>query len=342
MELVLKEIGDKNLWESFLLDISEKTFLQSWNWGEFQKRMGHKINRLGFFEKEEIFALALVSQITAKRGRFFLIQHGPTVKEERVKKDVLEKLIFYLKERAEKEKISFLRMNPLWLKEDEKLFQEMNFLPSPIHASAYESTVRLAIRASEEELLKNMRKTTRYLIRQAQKNNDLKIIKSQNLNDVAVFDNLSKIVANHQRFVPFSFDFVKNEFDIFLKENQALLFFGKHQEKIVAGALIIFWSNIAFYHQAALDPSFHKIPISYLLIWEAIQEAKKRNCLFFDFWGFVDPQKYPKHPWAGPSLFKLGFGGKVFEYIKTQDFPFNKAYRLTRFFEKIRKIKRGL
>ena len=342
MEIILKEIRDKNLWENFLLDISDKTFLQSWNWGEFQERMGHKINRLGFFEKDEILALALVSQITAKRGRFFLIQHGPVVKDEKLKKDILEKLMLYLKERAKKEKVIFLRLNPLWSKEDEKLFKEMKFFPSPMHASAYESTVKLDIRGSEEELLKNMRKTTRYLIRQAQKIKDLEIVKSQSLNDIEVFHKLSQKVARHHQFVPFSFDFMKNQFEIFLKDNQVLLFFGRHEGKIGAGALIIFWSNIAFYHQAALDPSFHKIPISYLLIWEAIKEAKKRNCLLFDFWGFVDPQKYPQHPWAGPSLFKLGFGGKVFEYLKTQDFPFTKNYWLIYFFESLRKIKRRL
>jgi len=340
--LKIQEIINKYIWEGFLLDITEKTFLQSWNWGEFQERMGHRINRLGFFEKEKVFAVALVSQITAKRGRFFLIQHGPIVKEEKLKKEVLEKLILYLKERAKKEKVSFLRLNPLWPKGDEQLFKERKFFPSPMHASAYESTIRLDIRISEEELLKNMRKTTRYLVRQAQKTKELEIVKSQSLNDIEVFHKLSQNVAQHQRFVPFSFDFMKNQFEIFLKDNQALLFFARHQGKIGAGALIIFWSNIAFYHQAALDPFFHKVPLSYLLIWEAIKEAKKRNCLFFDFWGFVDPKKYPKHPWAGPSLFKLGFGGKVFEYLKTQDLPFNKSYWLTYFFEKIRKIKRGL
>ena len=48
------------------------------------------------------------------------------------------------------------------------------------------------------------------------------------------------------------------------------------------------------------------------------------------------------HPWAGLTLFKMGFGGYKKEFVKTQDFPLSKLYWLTYIFEKIRKSKRGL
>ena len=94
--------------------------------------------------------------------------------------------------------------------------------------------------------------------------------------------------------------------------------------EVVAGAMIIFWSGIAFYHQAASLGKFSKFSIPYLLQWEAIKEAKNRKCRVYDFWGFTDPEKFPKHPWAGPTLFKMGFGGYKKEYIKTQDFIISK------------------
>ena len=121
-----------------------------------------------------------------------------------------------------------------------------------------------------------------------------------------------------------------------------MLFFGKYQGRIISSALIIFWQKIGFYHQAALLPQYHKIPAAYLLQWEAIKEAKKRGCILYDFWGYIDPKKQPKHPWAGPTLFQMGFGGYKKEYLKTQDFPLSKKYWLTFIFEKLRKIKRGL
>ncbi len=106
--------------------------------------------------------------------------------------------------------------------------------------------------------------------------------------------------------------------------------------------MVIFWSGIGFYHQAASLSKYAKFSIPYLLQWEAIKEAKKRGCKLYDFWGFTDPEKEPKHPWAGPTLFKMGFGGYKKEYVKTQDFPLSKKYWLTYIFEKLRKTKRGL
>ena len=43
MESEVQEIKNKEIWEGFLLDCQEKTFLQSWNWGEFQIKTGNKI-----------------------------------------------------------------------------------------------------------------------------------------------------------------------------------------------------------------------------------------------------------------------------------------------------------
>ena len=69
----IRDIIDKNTWEDFLRSTEEKTFLQSWNWGEFNKKMGNKIWRMGLFENEKLLAIALVSKIVARRGKFFLI-----------------------------------------------------------------------------------------------------------------------------------------------------------------------------------------------------------------------------------------------------------------------------
>ena len=49
-----------------------------------------------------------------------------------------------------------------------------------------------------------------------------------------------------------------------------------------------------------------------------------------------------RHPWAGLSLFKMGFGGYRKNYIKTQDFVLSSKYWLNFVIEKIRKHKRNL
>ena len=76
--------------------------------------------------------------------------------------------------------------------------------------------------------------------------------------------------------------------------------------------------------------------------WKAIKEAKKRGCKIYDFWGYEDPVKNPKHPYSGPTLFKMGFGGYKEEYVKTQDLIISKKYWINYIVETIRRIKRGL
>ena len=351
----IKEINPstdgKSEWENFLLSCNDKTFLQSWNWGDFNEKTGSKIWRMGIYSYEKLIAVCLAVEISAKRGRFLFIPHGPVVAENVDKKEVLACVMERLKVVAKKEKANFIRISPLFpasstgglqAPENENIFSDLGFRNAPMHSSAYEATWRLDINLPEAELLKNMRKTTRYLIKKASENSDILIEKTSDPKNIEIYQKLNKEVSARQKFVPFSNKFIKNEFEIFNADNEVLFFFGKYKGEVAAGAMIIFWSGIAFYHQAASISKFAKYSIPYLLQWEAIKEAKARGCKIYDFWGFTDPEKYPKHPWAGPTLFKMGFGGYKTEYVKTQDFVISKKYWINYIIEKIRKFKRGL
>lgn len=352
----VRNINNKEIWENFLLQCPAsaeasageggKTFLQSWNWGEFQKEMGNKIWRLGIYDKENLICVALVSKIIAKRGTFLLIQHLHSVALAKAtkKQEILNTLLEELKKIGKEENCSFIRTNPLWERnnENKEILKNLGFIEAPMHANAYESSWKLDIKPSDEDLLKGMRKTTRYLIRQAQKDENIEIFQRWDISDVEIFNKIHLEVVKAQKFIPFSLDYFKKEFSAFQPDDKITIFFAKYKGEIAAASYVVFWSNIAFYHHAALLPKYHKFPLSYLLQWEAIKEAKKRKCVLYDFWGYIDPEKQPKHPWAGPTLFKMGFGGKAFEYVKTQDFPLSKKYWLTYIFENARKVKRGL
>jgi lipid II:glycine glycyltransferase (peptidoglycan interpeptide bridge formation enzyme) len=208
-----------------------------------------------------------------------------------------------------------------------------------MHANAYDATWKLDISKSEEELLKGMRKTTRYIIHQIEKNKDITVEKSE---DLKTYQDLNREVGKRQKFVPFSDEYIRDEYEIFKKDGQALLLFGKYKNEVVAGALLIFYQGVGYYHQAASLSKYAKLSVPYLLQWEAIKEAKRRGCVSYDFWGYVDPKKNPNHPWAGPTLFKMGYGGEVSEYVRTQDYILSFNYWLTYIFEELRKISRRL
>ena len=170
----IREITNKEIWENFLLGCDEKTFLQSWNWGEFNKIMGNKIWRFGVSEMSNLIGLALVIKIKARRGTFLFVPHGPVIKIQNSirqladKSQILEIFLEELKKIAKEQNCSFIRIAPVWkrIEENKKIFQDLDFRQAPIHMHP-EVTWELDLTPSEDEILMKggMRKTTRYLIR---------------------------------------------------------------------------------------------------------------------------------------------------------------------------------
>jgi len=341
----IKEITNKNVWEDFCLNVKEKNFTHSYNWGLFNEKMGDKIWRMGVYDKENLLAIFLIIKVVAKRGSYLLVPMGPIIKEGENEKEVIKITLFKLKTLAKTEKIDFIRLAPILLKnkENEKIFSDLKFEEAPMHVHP-ELTWELDISIPEEELLQNMRKTTRYLIKQGLKNPDLVVEKSTNENDLDYFDEVYKITAKRHNFTPFSMKYLKNELASFKDDNQIIILNGKYQGEVIASAMVIFWSGIAFYHQGASSQKYPKIPASYLIQWEAIKEGKARGCHTYNFWGIARDEdlNQKNHPWAGLTLFKKGYSGYAKEYIKTQDFKISFKYYLIKLFETLRKLKRNL
>jgi len=333
----VKEITNKQIWENFLLTQKEKTFLNSWNWGEFQKKIEDKIWRFGVYDKDILIAVALVVRIKAKRGTFLFLPHSPVGNL-----NALKPLLDKLKELGKEEKASFIRIAPVWerIEENNKIFSNLGFLQAPIHMHP-ENSWELDISKTEDQVLNQMRKTTRYLIKKAEKNKDIEIVKGT---DLEQFSRLLAKTAIRHRFVPFSLKYLKNQFSCFSSDNQITMYLGKYKGEVISGAVIVFWQNIGFYHHGASVPKHNsnEVPVSYLMQWQAIKEAKNRGCTRYNFWGIAEAEDDKKHPWHGLTVFKKGFGGQRKNYVKTQDLPLSKLYYITRTFESLRKLKRGL
>ncbi|MDD4661945.1 MAG: peptidoglycan bridge formation glycyltransferase FemA/FemB family protein [Candidatus Pacebacteria bacterium] len=339
-----REIKDKETWENFCLKAKEKTFTHSYNWGIFNEKMGDKVFRMGIYDND-LIAVFLIIKTIAKRGKYLLLPMGPIIKDGSNEKAIIEETLSSLKNIASKEKVDFIRMAPILLNTEEnvRIFKDLGFIDAPMHVHP-ELTFELDIRDEEEKILQNMRKTTRYLIRQGLKNEELSIEKSTSPNDLKYFNEVYEITAKRHNFTPFSMKYLENELSSFKEDDQVLILNAKYNGEVIASAMIIFWSNIAFYHQGASSQKYPKIPASYLLQWEAIKEAKKRNCHTYNFWGIAKEEDIHKknHPWAGLTLFKKGFSGYSKEYVKAQDYKITSKYYLTRIFEILRKIKRNL
>lgn len=335
----VEEIINKKEWEKYLLSQKPGTFLQSWNWGETNRLSGFNIKRLGFYKSGNLVGIAQLIHQPAKRGKHFLIPGGPVM-------DYEDKNLFKFVTRtiygfAKNNKVRFVRIRPDVPNSEELrlLFNSYGFVYAPMHLHG-ENTLVLDISKKEEDILKNMRKTTRYLIRKSLKENfDISVTKDPK--SAAILNNLQAETAKRHGFVGFSRKIFESQLETFGKDNQAELFICRKDEKIQVAAIIIFYGQKAFYHHSGSSEESRYTNASYFTQWQVIKRAKELGKKFYDFWG-IAPTDDPTHRFAGVTTFKKGFGGERIDWVHAHDLPIKSSYWMTYAFESGRRFFRKL
>lgn len=347
--MVIRLISDQRKWTEKFVEFGSPSFLQSWLWGQFQEQQGHPALYLTIENNQrQTIALALTIKHYAKRGRFLFIPHGPIFSPSlsaNKRKEALKRLKEYLVSLAKTAGFSFIRIAPIIkeTEENKQLFEDLGFRQAPIYLHSERCwLIDNLDKKNSEEILGAMRKTTRYLIRKARKEERLVLEIRTDKKAVDDFWHIYRETFQREHFSPFPKKFISQEFTVFHQQKKAVFIFAKDKQtnQYLATALIIFTASSGFYHQGA---SLHsKLPASYLVQWGAIMETKKRGGQKYNFWGIYRPGRAPK-AWQGLSLFKKGFGGYQIDYLTTQDLIINqKKYWLTYLYEKFLAWGRGV
>lgn len=307
-------------------------YFQAWDWGEIEKKAGRAVWRIAVVDptSRSILAVSQIVKVQARRGTFLHVRHGPVC--PKLDKKVFSVWVSWIRALGKKEGAWFVRISPLVDPQNQPFFSAFSFQPAPIHSMDAEMVTRLDLAKTDEELLSGMRKTTRNLIRRAEK--EQVIIKETNtIND---FLHLYKKTADRHHFVPHTQ--IESEYQFFKKNGNATILSGYHGDECIASAVIISFGNQAMYRHGASIRS--KIPVAYALQWKAVAWARKQHVRYYNFWGIADSNR-PNHPWWGLTQFKLGFGGEIVSHLHAEDMPLTPYYYFTYAIEKIRKIKRG-
>lgn len=336
MNITRKIIENKDEWESFLAQHQEANFLQSWYWGEFHQALGKDIERIGFYRHDKLIGVMLAVIEKARRGKYLTVPAGPIINWE--DKSLVSTAFAEMKNIALLNRCVFIRIRPQLLENEtsRQIFKAQDARDAQMHLHA-ELTSRLDISKTEEELMAQMRKSTRYEIRKAEKLG-LKIETSKSDKEVKQFYDYQLETAKRQKFVPFSYNFFLEQFKVFFAADKALLYTAKFEGKILAQAFIIFYGSEAVYHYGVSTEEGRRYPGAYLIQWEAIKEAKRRGMSYYNFWG-VAAEEDKQHRFYTISIFKRGFGGVDTQYLHAQDIVINKHKYLINFaIERLRKI----
>lgn len=351
---MIREIHDASQWNSFLLNLSPNTFLQSWEWGQVQKESGEGVRYLGVFEGNQQIGACLTLTVHARRGAHFLVPHGPIFASEELARTYLPEIIAYLqsnarplssaRQAATAERMMALRIAPLLrtTPENQSVFRQLHFRHAPMHVHA-ELTWMLDISKPEPELLAGMRKTTRHAIQKSQQAG-VTVEVTTDEKALARFMPLYEQTKHRHDFVPYSSKLIQSQFRNFTQSSSpnvgAYLALAKHQNQdIAAGIFFQFGATVFYYHGASVKTS-SRISPAQLLQWESIRAARRRGAKHYNFWG-ISRDDQPTHPFSGITTFKRGFGGYAIDYLHAQDLPLATGYWKLWLVEHLRRLKRG-
>ncbi len=323
----LKPVTDQKQWEEFLLGSDQVNFLQSWQWGKMHQDLGQTVWRYGIYKENHLSGILQLIKVEAKRAIYLECPGGPVIDWSG---SVHPWLFNQLKSLARENRASFVRIRPNILPQD------LGLRKAPMHLHA-ETTWILPLDLSAEDLLKNMRKTTRYLVKKAEKLG-IEVSQSTDPKDIDLLYKLQQETVDRKHFVPFSRDYFLAELNSFLPDN-VRIFKASYRGRVLAVAMIIFYGPEAVYHYSGSSNLNREIPASYLLQWAVIKAAKKLGLKRYNFWGYT---KNPRHRFYGPSLFKAGFGGQEVQYLPAQDLVVSPVYWLNWLLETLRRKWRRL
>ena len=341
MPFTVEQITSQDQWEQYVLSRQETNFLHSANWADFQAALGKKVFLLGIFNSGQQVGAILVVKEAAKRGSYLAIAGGPLIDWDKLSIEQLKEIFAYLKQLAKQEHCLFVRFRPQAL-DTEPLRTKLSKLgvrPAPMHLTA-DLTLQLDLQQSEEAILTGMRKNTRYEVRKSDKD-QLTTKTSNRPEDIQEFYDHQVALAAKHHFVPFTYQFLYEQFRIFAADEQALLISSYQGNELLATAYVLFYNGEAVYHYGISTPANDRLPGSYAAQWAAIKEAKQRGCRSYNFWG-IAPKEDTRHRFAGVSTFKRGFGGEEVAYLPAHDLPVSPFYQLTYLFETARKKFRHL
>ena len=223
--------------------------------------------------------------------------------------------------------------------ENLKKLEKLGMKKSPMHLAA-EHTVMIDLTSDEEEMLKRMRRQTRYEVRRAEKLG----IKVDNSNTEEIFKEFHKIqaeTAKRQNFVPPNLKMLMAEREAFGK-NISIYVAKTDKGEPVAYGMIIDDGREGAYYEAASTELNRKLPGAYALLWQAMKDLKKKGVQRFNLWGIAPPNQ-PNHRYAGVTTFKTGFGGEIVEYVPAHDLIISRVgYLKDLVVEKARKKRRHL
>jgi lipid II:glycine glycyltransferase (peptidoglycan interpeptide bridge formation enzyme) len=170
------------------------------------------------------------------------------------------------------------------------------------------ASLRLDLKAAEDEIFANFRKTTRYEVRRAERLGTTVSMASSD-SEIDEFLSIYRRMAIRKGFIPNPIDNLRRVIHwLITSESRGALLIGRAEGIVYGGAVIARSGRRCWYILGANDRE-EGMAVGHILQWKAILWAKSHGCTEYDFGGYTPGAT------SGPAWFKEGFGGTVVHLV---------------------------
>lgn len=292
----------------------QNSLLQTPQWGQFKTKWGWQAHQIGGY-------IALEKPLLGGRSFLYLPEVGAScdeiaaIKTLIVRSDpVLSKRIIFI----QLELISEMTI------EYTTVFDGLGFVKSNEEVQPkWRQHIPLDI--EPQAIYNQLRPRGRRNIKTAEKN-DVQISMSEDLSNSArdgeLFGTLFNQTARRHGFGARPTKYYQDLLEMLYGNQLGFSVFARHQGELVAMAIISVHNGVASYLYGASSDAGQKVMASYLMLWQAMLEAKSRSASIFDMLAIAPPNSV-KHRYQGITQFKQAFGGQTVELVGSYLLIFN-------------------
>lgn len=320
----------ENFWNN-LINQHHGHLLQSWAWGQLKSAFGWTPLRL---HTNHAAAQVLFKKLPLGYTIAY-IPKGPLGGWQNTRQ--CQEFLGQIHAEARKRRAVFLKIEPDLYQPppdapaDEPAQRAAGFLAtcgfSPADAIQPQTSIKIDLHGSEDEILAAMKQKTRYNIRLAAKKGVT--VRQGDTADINTFYALAQTTAGRDGFGIHAPGYYQTALELFGSDRCALLLAEFDGEPLAALMVFRQGASAYYFYGASSDTQRNLMP-TYLLQWEAIRWAKHHGCASYDLWGIPhadEPTLEAEFSNRSDGLwgvyrFKRGFGGQVAHTLGAFDFVY--------------------
>ena len=283
--------------------------IQSWQWGEFRKSLGIPVVRYGLFKNNYLHRAFQISFHSVPVMNKFVgyLPKGPFPDLEMaqaLKQISKEQNCVFIKTEPDVEILHSEKVDTHFKKALKPLFTKYNFV--------------LDLSPTEEELLMKFHQKTRYNIKVAHKKG-VKVEVRDDQEGLQTYLKLYFETTKRQGYFGHNENYHTKVFETFSKTGQVKFVIASYNNIPLTAWMLLIFRDKLYYPYGGSSHLHRDVMSSNLVAWEAIKLGKSLGLSEFDMWGALGPEADPKDSWYGFHKFKMGYGGRLVEYLGSFD-----------------------